>query len=330
MNEAALPLQNRRVFDSRDADATHAFMASKEFKLELAPREKKAFDFIANVAYMPGSYLGYIQYGSAATIHVPDVRARDDFWLHLPVHGACEITNSAGSAICSPGHAVVSSPVGHFTRSQTGSSRLTLSVTRATMLNQLEALLGDAPKRALEFAPTMDLHSRAGQRLSRHVQLALTDLGEPDFALCSPLLLSMYEQLMITDLLLWQHHSYIDRLHDIRPQVDPANVKRAIDFIEAHLREPITLGDITRAAGVPGRTLLQNFKDHRGTSPMRYLRDARFARAREALLRAEDDSITQVAMRWGFYHLGRFAVDYRKRFGETPSETQARGRRGRS
>ena len=160
MNEAALPLHNRRVFDSRDADATRAFMASKEFKLDLAPREAKNFDFIANVAYMPGSYLGYIQYGAAATIHVPDIRARDDFWLHLPVRGACEITNSAGSAICSPGQAVVSSPVGHSTRSQTGSSRLTLSVTRATMLKQLEALLGDAPKGALEFAPAMDLHPR--------------------------------------------------------------------------------------------------------------------------------------------------------------------------
>jgi transcriptional regulator GlxA family with amidase domain len=63
---------------------------------------------------------------------------------------------------------------------------------------------------------------------------------------------------------------------------------------------------------------------------MRYLRDARFERVREALLRAQDQSVTQVAMRWGFYHLGRFAVDYRKRFGEMPSETQARGRRERS
>jgi AraC-like DNA-binding protein len=59
---------------------------------------------------------------------------------------------------------------------------------------------------------------------------------------------------------------------------------------------------------------------------MRYLRDARFARGREALLGAEDQSITQVAMRWGFYHLGRFAVDYRKRFGETPSGPGARRR----
>ena len=71
MNEAALPLHNRRVFDSRDADATRAFMASKEFKLDLAPREAKNFDFIANVAYMPGSYLGYIQYGAAATFTFP-------------------------------------------------------------------------------------------------------------------------------------------------------------------------------------------------------------------------------------------------------------------
>ena len=132
---------------------------------------------------------------------------------------------------------------------------------------------------------------------------------------------------MITDLLLWQSHSYVDRLYDIRPQVDPANVKRAIDFIEAHLREPITLGDITRAAGVPGRTLLQNFRDHRGTSPMRYLRDARFVRVREDLSRAPERSITRVAMLWGFYHLGRFAVEYRKRFGETPSQTRAKGRR---
>jgi hypothetical protein len=53
MNEAALPLQNRRVFGQPRRDATHAFMASKEFKLELAPRETKAFDFIANIAYMP-------------------------------------------------------------------------------------------------------------------------------------------------------------------------------------------------------------------------------------------------------------------------------------
>ncbi len=105
-------------------------------------------------------------------------------------------------------------------------------------------------------------------------------------------------------------------------------MKRAVDFIEAHLHLPVTLADIARAAGVPGRTLLEHFKDHRSVSPIRYLRNVRLARAREALMRADDDqSVTQIAMTWGFGHLGRFAIDYRDQFGETPSETYRRGRK---
>lgn len=327
MPDRVLPLQNRRVFSSRDAELTRAFMASKEFTLELPPREAKDFDFVANIAYMPGSYLGYIQYGAKTEIVVPDVRARDDYWVHLPLRGACEITNSGGSTICAPGRAVVSSPVGHFTRSQSGSSRLTLSVTRSTMLRQLAALLGDTPDAPLEFVPTMELTSGAGRRIMRHVEMALAELDEADETRRSPLLLGMYEQLLLTSLLLSQPHNYLDRLQRLDGRADPSNVRRAIDFIEGHLQQVITLADITRASGVPGRTLRQHFKEHRGTSPMRYLHNARFARVHEALLHAApDESVTQIAMRWGFYHLGRFALEYRRRFGELPSQTRARSR----
>ena len=328
MHDSAQPLRQRRVYGSRDPDQTRAFMATKEFGLELRPRDAGAFDFVANVAYLPGSYLGYIQYGAAATIYVPDIRARDDYWLHLPLRGACEIVNNAGGAICAPGQAVLSSPVGHLTRSEAGSSRLTFSMTRATVVNQLAALLGDVPGRPLAFAPTLDLTSAAGMRLARYVQFALADLDEPDEALRSPLLLGMHEQVLLTGLLLSQPHTYIDRLQRPHGEVDPARLKRAVDFIEAHLERPITLSDITAASGVPGRTLHQHFKDHRGVSPMRYLHDARFARARADLLRADtDESVTRIAMKWGFRHLGRFAVGYRYRFGETPSQTLRRASR---
>ena len=57
-------------------------------------------------------------------------------------------------------------------------------------------------------------------------------------------------------------------------------------------------------------------------SPIRYLRNVRFAKVREALLQAQGgDSVTAIAMTWGFTHMGRFAVEYRKRFGESPLET---------
>ena len=61
---------------------------------------------------------------------------------------------------------------------------------------------------------------------------------------------------------------------------------------------------------------------------MRYLHDARLACVREDLSRADtDESVTQIAMKWGFRHLGRFAVGYRNRFGETPSQTRRRAPR---
>jgi transcriptional regulator GlxA family with amidase domain len=55
---------------------------------------------------------------------------------------------------------------------------------------------------------------------------------------------------------------------------------------------------------------------------MRYLRNARFQRAREVLRRTTPEArITDIAMSCGFGHMGRFSAEYRRRFGESPSET---------
>ena len=318
-------LDKRRVYASRNVDETAAFMGAKEFRLDLSPRDAGAFDFIANAAYMPGSYLGYIQYGAAATIHVPDIRVRDDYWLHFSARGSCEIHNSLGTILCSPEQAVFSSPVGHRTVSEPGSARFTVSVTRATMLGRLAMLLGDAPSGSLDFAPVMDLTSQPGRRLMRYLQLALEELDEPDETQRSEPFLGLYEELIVTAMLLSQPHTFADRLNRLEQPAQPRGVRLALDYIESHLDRPITLGDLVAVTGVPGRTLLKHFKDHHGVSPVRYWRNRRFVRVREALQRARDDaSVTDIAMNWGFYHLGRFAIEYARRFGESPSDTRRR------
>jgi AraC-like DNA-binding protein len=58
-------------------------------------------------------------------------------------------------------------------------------------------------------------------------------------------------------------------------------------------------------------------------SPAKYLKRYRMTQARLDLLEADPvaATVTQIATAWGFWELGRFAVEYRRLFGESPSET---------
>ena len=60
---------------------------------------------------------------------------------------------------------------------------------------------------------------------------------------------------------------------------------------------------------------------------MRYVRDLRMQRARDELASGVNAHVADCALRWGFAHPGRFSIEYRKRFGESPSATLAQHRR---
>jgi transcriptional regulator GlxA family with amidase domain len=133
------------------------------------------------------------------------------------------------------------------------------------------------------------------------------------------------EDALACELLLQHPHSFSQRLNRRGGGISPRDMHRAIEFIDANLDTAITIEDLARATGVAGRSLFRHFQHARGVSPLRYIRDLRFQKARQALLRAPPEgSVTAVALSCGFSHLGRFAGEYRKRFGETPSETLRR------
>lgn len=329
-SSASSLLRRYQLFASRNLDETHAFMDRVEFRFEMRLRDRGALDIVSRVAYLPGIFIGCIHYGAAVLAGGRPDRQKDDFWVHFPLRGNSEMLSKADSLPCNPRRAVVISAQGHVLRSEAGSERVTLSVSKATAMNQLSALLGEVPSRRLEFVKEFDLEAPYARRLRRQMHLAIADLDDAGPEGVGPVMLNMYEQLIVTGLLLGQPNNYTAALQRLENKVAPGDVKRAIDFIEAHLQLPVTLSDIAKASGVPGRTLLEHFKAHRSVSPMRYLRDARLTRAREALMCGDrGESVTQIAMTWGFSHLGRFAADYRDRFGETPSETWRRGRNAR-
>jgi AraC-like DNA-binding protein len=104
----------------------------------------------------------------------------------------------------------------------------------------------------------------------------------------------------------------------------PAFVRRAEEFIVAHIDQELRVDSIATAVGVHGRTLRAAFSKFEGTSPTRYIRAKRLDLAHELLLEQKKSlSVSEVALKCGFTHFGRFAVEYRSRFGEVPSETIA-------
>ncbi len=97
----------------------------------------------------------------------------------------------------------------------------------------------------------------------------------------------------------------------------------AREYLHAHCRWPVSISDLCEAAGTSRRNLHMGFLELYGVSPMRYLHALRLSGARRELAFSSGQRITDVATRWGFDHLGRFAGAYREFFGELPSASRS-------
>lgn len=107
----------------------------------------------------------------------------------------------------------------------------------------------------------------------------------------------------------------------------PANasklVSTAMEIIDAHIDQPLSIGKLCQQVGCNWKSLERAFTSVTGLPPKRFLSVARLNRARRMLIRAAaDESVTSIAGRCGIQHLGRFSRDYRSLFGELPSETR--------
>jgi AraC family ethanolamine operon transcriptional activator len=100
-------------------------------------------------------------------------------------------------------------------------------------------------------------------------------------------------------------------------------VRKAREFILEHIDEPIQVIDVCRALGVSRRTLQSSYNEALGVNPVAYLRLLRLNGVRRDLRESPcaQTQVTEIAAKWGFWHLSRFSADYRQMFNERPSET---------
>jgi AraC-like DNA-binding protein len=100
-------------------------------------------------------------------------------------------------------------------------------------------------------------------------------------------------------------------------------MRRFRQAVDESAGAPLYIPEICKTIRVSERTLRVCCQEHLGMSPKRYLLLRRMALVRRSLREAVTDttSVTDIAMRFGFWNLGRFAVEYRALFGEPPSAT---------
>lgn len=100
-------------------------------------------------------------------------------------------------------------------------------------------------------------------------------------------------------------------------------LKEAVSFIHRHTTEDIGINDVAAAVHLTPRAVQYLFRRQLDTTPTEYMRRIRLRRAHLDLTAATagTSTVTEIALRWGFAHTGRFAVLYRQIYGQSPHTT---------
>jgi len=152
---------------------------------------------------------------------------------------------------------------------------------------------------------------------ARKMNAILFETMRDPFAVVSPRGCREVENAVLDTLL----SSVLDRSRPEGTRFRHKIARKAEEYLRTCCRDSISISDLCAAVGATRRTLHLGFVELYGVPPMHYLRAIRLRGAREDLTnaRGRDLRVTDVAMKWGFEHLGRFALAYRDFFGELPS-----------
>jgi AraC-like DNA-binding protein len=311
------------VFKSADAEETRAYVVGlfdSPHRQRVVGRGSEVMSRIESVK--AGSItLSCVEYGTSVIL---DQGVLPGVLMQFPIRGSVEVRCGKQTMTSSPGNFVVLSPGQPVIMLRSAdTAHITLRLSQGRLERFAESLIGEPLRKPIVFDLGMPADQAAGRTMFRLVHHILSEVNQSESTLSWSAIVDQIERTLMATLLLSHRHNYSDVIGQPGGSAAPRYVRRAEEYMQAHAHRPITIDDIVAAVGVGARTLSWGFKRYRGVSPLAHLRAIRLDGARKDLTRSisQTGSVTDVALRWGFSHLGRFARDYARRFGELPSET---------
>lgn len=324
--EQSLFNEDNQLFCSSDMDEVKQAVGNvfKPHRLKIRDHREHGIASMHHVRQGALS-LNRLQYQHEVVID-PD-RLNDFFLVHIPMNGSSTIRCGNHRFVSTPENASLVSPTLPLEIEwEAGSADIILRIERARLDKHCAQHLGmQQLEKPLEFHPDLQLQTPAGQYFLRLVSMLADNMQSPYPQLNEPIVFEQFESTLFNALLYGQPHNLCMKAPITN--IAPFYIKRVEDYIHAHTADSMTIESLAAIAGVSARTLFAGFQRYRGLSPMDYLRQVRLDRVREMLLSEKTAhlSVTEIAMQWGFNHMGRFAIDYKKRFGESPSASRRFG-----
>ncbi len=254
------------------------------------------------------------------------------FLIQLADAGAIEYVNGGETCEVTPERGMVTSPTRplliHYGKASRG---FILKIQKDALEQHLYALTGTPIGKPLIFKAGMDPSSIFARRYQRLLHYLLAEIDADERLLDAPLWVANLEDMAMTALLTGQPHNYA-RCFETPPASAALRQVEAVEaYIQAHATRPLSIEDFVALTGISGRSLYRAFQNHRGYSPMAFVRATRLALAHDRLTEGEPGAtVTRIAQESGFDHLGRFSLDYAKRYAEPPSVTLSKARRARA
>ncbi len=322
LNGLDAPLARFRQVDTLSPDEAREAIGRIFCPHFLMPQQARPAAFRARHHSAPqdGYSVNFVAYG--AEVEIDPGELKGFFLLQWPIEGAATVGCGAERVEASAGkRASLLSPT-LPTRMvwRGGCEKIIALVRREALQRQFEALTG-RHSRPVEFSVGLEMASPLGRQLLSHLELmtAAAEHGAP--APYQALLRDALTTLLLTR----QPHNQAQAFGGPPPKASSGAVRRAEGYIEAHIAEPMAVGDIARASGASLRSLQATFRKQRGETLTEFIQNRRLELFRRQLAdHSAPDSITEIAWSVGLGHLGRAAAAYRARYGEAPRETLRR------
>jgi AraC-like DNA-binding protein len=195
--------------------------------------------------------------------------------------------------------------------------------TLAPLITKYREAYIDELATASDTGSRLEKSSRPTKTFLRFLDFVWRELQNRGSFLPSPIATTETEDALYT--------LFVDAINAGRPRAErrsacvagPSRLLRASDYIDSKLTEGTTVPEIAEADAVSVPTLNRTFRKYYGMGPKSVVKQRRLESVRQELLECdpEETTVTRIAVKYGFTHLGQFAADYKRMFFEHPSTT---------